>query len=238
MPVLIVFSILLLLFLWVLVIEPLVRFLLYGQKQYPLDFFVRVVRFYRPLGFFETPRIIPDKVLAIRLRLEFDKWMGPDCDLSSVAEEIACLRKFSIRIFPDVRLEPNFQDESYGYLLRSLAEISNFAFGLDDVIENSTNGETVTEVIFKLGEQSHTFKLAPYRKSLDFSILNLVNEIMPDTGPKFEFLEGGDYFPWIVAVKREEKTQLERRGWKFVQWDDWKHRLLELEKDQESREAV
>ncbi len=179
---------------------------------------LQTVRYFRKMGFFSKYESISDEVLSETLealyREEWNKGYGSD----DTRADLLVLKFDESRVWwQDTEADVCDVNRVYVETFEQWGAISEGVFVPKDINETWASEEGPIEVSFALNGQ--LVKVYPQYANdyIDMEVLGQINELIRDTGRRFEVYEFFDQTAFVIVLTREEKKKLEmERGWRFA----------------------
>jgi hypothetical protein len=115
----------------------------------------------------------------------------------------------------DLEADVSEGNDVYVDTLMGWADISVGAFSPEAVVETWAGEEGPVEVTFEADGETHTLTPSYLEDWIDPGILVPINELMADTGRRFELYKAFDQTALALALTGGERSALEARGWCF-----------------------
>lgn len=115
----------------------------------------------------------------------------------------------------DLEADVSEANNVYVDALRGWADISVGAFSPEGVVETWAGEEGPIEVTFEVDGATHTLTPAYIEDWIDPGILVPINELIAESGRRFELYKAFDQTALVLALTDEERSAFEARGWCF-----------------------
>ena len=188
------------------------------KTETPSEWMAQAVGYFRGLGFFAGDRDLDDEAVAGRIAeghlnergIPFDA-SAPDADLHLVATDP--LRAWKMPL----DLEAKAGQLVYTPLLQEWSRISVGSFRPEDISEFWETDEGPILLEFTHDRRRHMIEARYLEGDFDLHILGPINELIEESGRRFEMIEGADRsLILLLCITPEERRRLVAdRWWKF-----------------------
>lgn len=170
----------------------------------------------RAIGLFADRTEMSDEALAGEVDAGIEELWGTDLTADDPLRDLAVAEQDRDRVlWIDLEADVVAENEVYVQTLADLAAISAGAFRPADVAETWAGETGPIAVTFELDGEPRTLRPAYIDDWIDPMILVAVNELIADSGRRFELYKAFDQTAVVMALTDAEREALESRGWCF-----------------------
>lgn len=181
------------------------------------DWLLELVRYYRPLGFFQSHTNSSDDALAQALANLWAEDMSTPLDPSDPYIDLHFLKWDEERVWwHDTEADVCVGNEVYAAALEEWSDISQGVFIPEAITETWETETGPIWIDFTLKEIQHRIQPQYLDDWIDLSVLNQINHLIEGTGYRFEAPQTGEQMAFVTVLSTEDKIKLQReRGWQF-----------------------
>ena len=170
----------------------------------------------REIGLFAGEVDVPDTELAAEIDDAIEEQWGTDLAPDDPLRDLAVAEQDLDRVlWMDLEADVVAENEVYVTVLADLGSISVGAFAPSDVVETWAGEAGPISVAFEMGGARHEIRPGYLEDWVDPMILVPINELIADTGRRFESYKAFDQTAFVMALTDAERQALEGRGWCF-----------------------
>jgi hypothetical protein len=170
----------------------------------------------REIGLFASEVDVPDTELAAEADDAIEEQWGTDLAPDDPLRDLAVAEQDLDRVlWTDLEADVVAENQVYVTTLDDLASISVAAFTPSDIVETWAGETGPISVTFEMGGARHEIHPGYLEDWVDPTILVPINELIADTGRRFEMYKAFDQTAVVMALTDAERGALEGRGWCF-----------------------
>jgi hypothetical protein len=169
----------------------------------------------REVGLF-ADRSEEDEALATVITAAIAADWGPDAFQDDPLLDLVVAEQDRSRVWwQDLEADVSDGNEVYVGVLTDLASISVGAFAPSAIEESWQSDSGPVTISFEQHGQTNTLAPAYIEDWIDPGILAAINELIVDSGRRFELYKAFDQTALAMALTEPERRALEARGWCF-----------------------
>lgn len=182
------------------------------------NWLLEFVQYYRQLGFLQEYANLSDADLVEELASLWQEDMASALDVSNPYIDLYLLKWDSERVWwHDIESDVCQGNEMYSAAIENWSDISGDIFLPEDISETWESDTGPVWIDFTLNGIHHRIQPCYLDDYIDLNILNQINQLISETGYRFEACNTGSQEAFVALLSSKEKLKLEReRGWQFT----------------------
>lgn len=170
----------------------------------------------RAIGLFADRETLSEAELASDVEAGMAVTFGAAEDVPPGILDLAAAEQDRARVWwRDLEADVIEGNDVYVQTLEEWADISVNAFAPTDIVESWDGSEGPVTIAFTDGGTTHELSPVFLEDWIDVGILVRINELIADSGRRFELYKAFDQTALVMALTDAERQALEARGWCF-----------------------
>jgi hypothetical protein len=171
---------------------------------------------FRAIGLFADRDDVNDAALAAEVDAQLVELWGDTLDTAQPVTDLLVAEQDHARVWwRDLEADVTEGNEVYVTTIEELAAISVGSLDVEDVTETWAAPDGPVTVRFRVNGAKTVLEPAMLEDWIDPGILVALNEVVADSGRRFELYRAFDQTAFVMALTDDERRALEARGWCF-----------------------
>jgi hypothetical protein len=170
----------------------------------------------RAIGLFADRPDVSNEDIVGRVEAQLDEMYGVNAISDDPFGELVVAARDESRVWwGDLEADVDQSNQVYAQTLGEWAAISKGAFKPEDIQEMWDAARGPVTVTLTHAGQTVVLEPEYLEDWIDPRILTPINELIANSGRKFELFQAFDQTAFVMALKEDEREALEARGWCF-----------------------